>query len=244
VAGYSSQATNFPAENLRDPQRSKPWRTTGDAAEESVVFDLGSARLVHSVILLDYDFATATDTAVAIQGHTSNSWGSPAFSEDMAFSADTWLNYDLSSGQTYRYWRLLFTKPSAATIRNIGRVYLGSYYTPTDPPDFDGFTRSAVDLSLKTRTPYGAVFGETRPQYRRLRLDFTRIPNAQKVQLAEIAAAAGTVTPFFVQIDDGAVNDEVGEPIYVVHRDVPEFDVAGYDGESKWNTRLDLEEVL
>ena len=244
VATVSSEAANFPAENLRDPQRSKPWQTTGDNATESVVFDLGSARLVHSVILLDYNFATGTDYSPTIQANASNVWSSPSVSEDMPFSAATWLLYNLSSGQTYRYWRLVFTKPSAATIRNIGRLYLGSYYTPTDPPDFDGYTRAAVDLSVKQRTPYGQIYGETRPQYRRLRLDWSRIPNAQKTQLVTIQESVGIVTPFFAQVDEGGVSDETGEPVYVTLRDAPEYSVAGYDGESKWDTRWDMEEAL
>jgi hypothetical protein len=243
VIGYSSQATNFPAENLRDPQRSKPWRMGTSAGVEYVTFDLGSAMDVSHVILLDHTIESSV--VVTLEGNTSNTWGAPAFSQVVSLVIyDTLAITALTSPpRTYRYWRLTIDKGLGTDAFEIGRVFLGTYYDPTDPPDFDGFTRSAVDLSLKTRTPYGAVFGDTRPQYRRLRFDFTRIPDAQKVQLATIAGTVGTVTPFFVQVDDSAA-DELGEPVYVVHRDVPDFEVAGYDGESKWNTRLDLEEVL
>ena len=59
------------------------------------------------------------------------------------------------------------------------------------------------------------------------------------------ATALGTVVPFFIQVDEtAAAGDEFSEYQYMLLRDKPSFDVAGFDSETKWNTKWNLEESL
>jgi hypothetical protein len=237
----SSQDPAFPASNLRNPQRTKLWRTGTSAALEWSVFDLGSAQAVTACLILAHTL-TGSDSLIKIQANTSDSWGAPAFEQSITFSAGV-MSATFAS-QSYRFWRFTFTKASAGVTRDVGRLWLGTYYTPTDPPDFDGYLRRADDLSIRQRAPYGAIYGEVRSIFRKPQLDFSAIPNAQKAQFAAIAEAVKTIIPFFVQIDENAGADELAEPLYVTLRELPEFGVAGYDGENKWDTRLSLEEAL
>ncbi len=241
IQTQSSQDPAFPAANLRNPQRTKLWRTGASVALEWTVFDFGSAQAVTACLILSHTL-TGSDSLIKIQANTSDSWGAPAFEQSISFSAVV-MSATFSS-QSFRYWRFTFTKASAGVTRDLGRLWLGTFYTPTDPPDFDGYLRRVEDLSLRQRAPYGPIYGEARSTFRRPQLDFSAIPNAQKVQFAIIAEAVKTIIPFFLQIDETAGADELAEPLYVTFRELPDFGVAGYDGENKWDTRFNLEEAL
>lgn len=242
LPSYSSQATGFPAANLRNPQRGEIWRTTtGFSADEFVILDLGSAQAVTACIVLAHTL-TAGDSAIKIQANATNSWGAPSFDQTLTWSAA--VIAQIFSTQTYRYWRFLFTKSAASAVRDVGRLWLGTYYTATDAPDYDGFTDDGQDFSLKQRAPYGAQYGEARAVARMPQLEFSAIPNAQKIVFRTICDAVKTVTPFFLQVDETATGDELAEYLYLTFRARPTFKVAGYDSELKWDTRLNLEESL
>lgn len=237
-----SEATAFPASNLRNPQRTKVWRSGTTAALEWTVFDLGSAQAVTACILLNHTLL-AGDSLIKIQGNASDSWGAPSFSQTLTWSAG--IIAATFASQSFRYWRLTYTKASAGVTRDLGRLFLGIYYTPTDPPDWAGHKRRADSLDLKARGPYGQTFGENRGEQRRPELEWSFIPHAQKIALAAMATALGTVVPFFIQVDETATaGDELSEYQYVLFRDKPQFDDAGFADETKWDTRWNLEESL
>jgi len=90
---------------------------------------------VTGAILLNHTLLN-TDSAIAIQGNAADSWGAPSFSQALTWSAG--VIAATFGSQSYRYWRLTYTKASAGVTRDIGRLFLGAYYQPTDPPDWAG----------------------------------------------------------------------------------------------------------
>ena len=72
----SSQVSTLPASNLAHEFRKRVWRTGTSTAAENVVFNLGSAKAVTSVILLDHTL-TAGDSAIALEANSADSWGAP-----------------------------------------------------------------------------------------------------------------------------------------------------------------------
>lgn len=242
VQTYSTQDAGFPASNLRNPQRTQLWRTDDTVADEWSVFDLGSAQAVTGCAIFTHTLLSG-DSAIRLQGHTSNAWGAPSFSQTLAWSSGT--IFAVFSSQSFRWWRFIFTKASAGVTRDIGRLWIGTYYAPTDVPDWEGVESRPDILDAKQRVPYGQTYGERRATQRRFDISFSAIPNAQRVQFVTIADAVGEVTPFILQIDENAgAGHEFAEPLYVILREAPRFGVAGYDTEVKWDTKLMVDESL
>ena len=234
-----SEASGFPAINLANAQRTMLYRCGTTFSTETLVFDLGSALAADSLILLDHSILNTT--TITLQANTTNAWGAPAFSSAVAWQS-SWILHSFAS-QTYRYWRLVVAKAAAGQQFDIGRLHLGPVVAPADPPDFDGFSRNMIDLSLSQRSVSGQLYCDPRPQARRLELEFTWIRDAQKLQFVNALEAMGLHTPFFVRVDETA-SDELAEPVYCRFQEVPKFELAGFDGANYWDTNLRLEEAL
>jgi hypothetical protein len=237
----SSENSAFPSSNVANQLREKNWRTGTSAAAEWIQFDLGSAKAVTSILLLDHNL-TASDTTLKIEGNATSSFAAPTFTQ-----AVTWASGVISqlfTVQTFRHWRFSFTKSAAGDTRDIGRLFLGSYYTTTERPDYDGWQRGHEDLSIVQRTVGGQRYAEARSKYRTGRFSFSGISNTQKGSLITIVDRVGIHTPLFVQVDETAAAGEAKEIVYVNFKSLPEFNVSAFDSDFIWDTSLDVEEQL
>jgi hypothetical protein len=234
----SSAHTNLPATNVANEHRKRVWRTGTSTAAETLVIDLGSAQSVTSIILLDHTL-TAADTLIKIQGHTSDSWGAPDVNETL-----TWASRTISktfSSATKRYWRLIFTKSAAGETRDIGRIFLGTYYDTTEQPDYDGYDDSLNDPSRKSKSLAGQTYVDVLEKFGSLSVAFSDVGNTQVESLKTIFESVGQSVSFFVQAQTTSpLND-----IWYVKATRPfERDVSGFDSNYLWNVKLELEEQL
>lgn len=235
-----TEATGFPAYNVLNGQRSWIYRTLATVALEAIVFDLGSAKSVTSVILLDHTL-TAGDSLIKLQGNASDSWGSPSFSQTLTWSAD--VISAVFASQSYRYWRVTFTKASSGVTRDIGRIFLGTYFEPVDTADHNGYERDTDDLSISSRSTGGQDYSEARSQSRVLKLSFDRSPDADKLGFVALADLCGKHTSFFLQVDPAGTGEMV-ELVYGKLADHPKWRVAAFDGTYYWSGQLQFKESL
>lgn len=230
----------FPPANLANEHRSNPYRTGIGIAAENVVIDLLTAKAVTAVILLDHTL-TAADTLIKLQGNSSNSWGAPPVDETL-----TWASGIISkifAQQTYRYWRLIFTKSNANEQRDIGRMFLGTYFQPTeDPADLDA---PEEDLSRKTRSDGGQIYSDAADSFRVKELAFNGISTTQKDALRTFHRRVKTHSSFFLQLDQNG-SGEMSELLYGKLRKMMQFKAAGFnsDGSLAYDTKLEFEEAL
>jgi hypothetical protein len=251
----STADPNWPVANLQNPQRVRTWKTLGTQTQEWVVFDLGSAQAITDCILHFNNF-DGTETGVQIQGNATNSWGSPSFTANLPFAGFQSLGSIIWNGganfnaytagvtfasQTFRYWRVVFTKANATDIRWIGRVYLGTHYDTTNQgdPDYDGLDVSFEDLSIINKNLHGHLFSEQRNRYHLFNCQSTFVPDAIQSVFRVIYSANGIWFPWFIQIRTTAPYNNW---YYVTFKkNLPEK-VDGYDGGFYWATALQLEE--
>jgi hypothetical protein len=238
----STADSYWPVSNLQNDQKVRVWKTLGTQATESVVFDLGSAQAVTSFIAHYHNF-DGTETAVSIQGNSANSWGSPAFSQTVAYTATTMAATFAS--QSYRYWRFVFTKPSSGAIRSIGRVFLGTYYDTGSQgdPDFDGLQAAVNDASVATDNLYGQTYTEKRGQFYTFQIDQTFLPESIQAQLRTIVAAVGNWKTFFIQIRSTAPFNNYFYVLLADSQPLPSK-VDGMDTDLTWSNTLKLKEQL
>lgn len=244
VITSSSENTDLPDDNVADSRKGKVWRTGTSTAAEWIKFDLGSALDVDGFIVFNHTL-DENDSAINIEGHTADSWGTPdvtaaiSISDENETGAQKW-----SSAQSKRWWRFEFTKQASGDAIDIGRLFLGDVYDTTEAPDSDGYSDETVDLSTQQRSIDGQTYDYIKNEYQKLRVKFTACSLAQAKQLKTIYDAVGTHTPFFVQIDQSA-SDGIREVIHYVKFTNPlKRNVHSYDGELKWNLTLNLESQL
>ena len=227
-------------ENVAHEFKTKVWRTGTSTADESITFDLGSAQAATSVILLAHTL-TASDTDIQLRASTDNF----AADDDLIATlthADDVITATFNSA-SYRYWRIVFTKSAAGESRDIGRVFLGTYYDTTIDPDWDGASIMPEDLSLVARGIGGQVYVDRRGQYRMVKVDFSSVPHAMKEQLKTIGETLGKHTNLFVSIQPSA-SGELGETMYCKLSKLAGREADGMDSDVTWAMRMELEEQI
>lgn len=238
VISATSELSTLPASNVAHEFRSLVWRTGASVAEEAVIFDFGTAKAVTACIILDHTL-TGSDTLIRVQGHTSNSWGSPSFSQTLTYSADAIAA--VFASQSYRWWRVTFTKSAAGETRDVGRIFLGTYYETDDAPDYDGYSQEMRDLSRQQESIGGQTWTEPLPQYCLLRCDFSQISDTMMTAFKTYFASVGTRVSHFVQV---ATSSPWADYWYVKLSKPIKADVAAQDSSPVWNTTLEFKEQL
>lgn len=235
----SSSSSTLPVNNLKNAQKTKVWRTGTSTAAEYVVIDLGSAKAVTCVILLNHNL-TASDSAIALEGNTADSWGAPAFTQSLSRVAGPISAFFAS--QSYRYWRVKFTKASAGQTRDIGRIFLGTYYELSQNSTPEGLTIGQNDLSEVSRSSGGQSYADIKSIYQDIDLSIRAMPHAQHEQLKIIGNAVGVHTPFFFAIDyDTEPEDWL---LYVRFKKLQTYSANVVGTTFYWDANIQLEEML
>lgn len=237
AATYDS---SFPPANIANELRGKPYRTGDTQAAENIVIDLGSAASATAVILLDHTLTNA-DTLIKLEANSSNSWGAPPFSQALTWASGT-ISQTFNSA-SYRYWRLSFTKAAAGVTRDIGRMFLGTYFQPDDAPE--SVDAPEEDLSKKKRSDGGQLYTDVVDSFRVKSFEFSGISTTQKDLFRTFHRQVKTHTSFFLQTDQGG-SGEMSEILYGKLREMMHFRPDGWhsDGALSWRATLDFEESL
>ncbi|MHB8772957.1 MAG: hypothetical protein ACYC7J_18335 [Syntrophales bacterium] len=164
----SAATAGYPAANLKNPLRTKVWKTTG---EQNLVVDHGTAKAVNVVALTGYDWASAPGT-LTFQANATDSWGAPSFSQALTWAAATQNGSKATiiktfATQTYRYNRLYvsYLPGGSPTAWQLGRMFVGTYFQPTDNYRYER-KDTFVDPSLIQRTIGGQEYADEIEKYR------------------------------------------------------------------------------
>ena len=235
----TSEVDTLPAENLKNELRKRVWRTGTSTGTERLVIDLGSAQAVTAFILLDHTLLNV-DSGLLLEAHTSDSWGAPSFSQAL-----TWADGTLAAtfaSQTYRYWRLSFTKSVSSQSRDIGRIFLGTYAETEHAPDFAGHDETLEDPSRKAKTLGGQTWTDLQEKFHVIVNEMTHVSQTLADQIRTIAEAVGQSISFFVQVDTSSPLNTV---YYVKFRRAFGRSVVAVDSGLVWDlAKLEFEEQL
>lgn len=234
----SSEISTLPASNVANELRTRVWRTGISTATETLVFDLGSAKAITAIILIDHTL-TSGDSAIKVEANTANSWGAPAFTQTLTWASGT-ISQTFAS-QSYRYWRLSFTKSAAGESRDIGRIFLGTYYEAEHQPDYNGLKEETDDLARTQTSLGGQEYVERVNQRRMLTCEFSEIADTFITSLRTIFRSVGEGISFFVQVDTAAPLNEI---FYVKFGKSFRRQVDSFDASYLWAITLDFREQL
>lgn len=234
----TSEVSTLPAENVAHEHRALPWRTGASTATESVTFDLGAAAAVTAAIILDHTL-TAGDSTIQLRGSTDNFAASNVLVATFTYAASVMAAIFASA--SYRYWRFIFTKSAAGESRDVGRIYLGTYYATEDEPDYNGFTMEYADESVIQSTPGGQEFTDVRGFRENPRCDFSKISNTMMDSLKTYIRAVGRNVAHFIQVGTSSPFDSYQ---YVKLAKAIKTPVSAQDASALWDVDLEYREQL
>lgn len=221
------------------------WRTLDSASSHNVVQSFSSAVAVDTVFLGNVNFTSLA--TVTIQAHTSDSWGAPSFSSTFNVSGlannppHRNLYKELSSTQTFRYWRVLIndtTNPNG--FYEVGEWWLGERITLGVGQDFQSERQETfVRNNIKNVTEWNQKYVYPRSRNRTFSLDWRAVSSTTKDQfLALEYATSGDAYPW-IFVPDGTTTP--GEAFFVrLGNDIQITQVA--PASKAYNIQLVLEE--
>lgn len=234
----SSASSTLPVNNLKNAQKTKVWRTGSTIANEYVVIDFGAGMEISCVVILNHNFLP--DEFVYIEGNATDSWGAPSFSQFFTWNLGPMVLF--FAPQFFRYFRVRFTKTTAGTTRDIGRIFLGNSYGLTQNVSPDGLSLSLVDLSDTSKSSSGQSYSDIKSIHHEIDLNIKMMSNTQHELLKLIAKTVGTHTPFFISLDnDTRPSDWM---FYVKFKRLQSYNINAVGSILYWDASLQLEEQL
>lgn len=199
----STEATGYPATNLKVQPVTKHWRSTG-IASENLQIDLGSALAIDILGIINHNL-TSSATITVNGGSSANPDGS------QYTTTITWRQFDafklLTATQSWRYWKFIFadtTNPDGY-IR-VGFCILGDFTELAFHWQYGSSMSDRFD-NIYRRTGGGAVYSEKKYNYVHYVFNFGPITQAQGSTLRTLYRdLSGSAVPIFV-IPEKDVND-------------------------------------
>ena len=158
-----TEASGYSDDNVADKWRLKRRFRAGDNNTNDwlLKFNLGSAKSVAAIVLLDVNFDT-----VQFQGHASDSWGAPSYeSSELTVSQNKLTgryNIYATIGETYQWWRIFIPSGASAVGSYTSKWEVGTVAILDSATEFTrnisyGYTRSAEDAIKEIKLPHGGV---------------------------------------------------------------------------------------
>ncbi len=199
----SSAETGFPAANLKNPFRTKYWKTDGATAGTATLeINHGQAKSINAIALTGYpDWLAAPGTLLMEYGDDGITY---AEHDDLTWVAPTTPGGNKGTiiakvtAQNHQYNRLSVV--NAPGDWQLGRLFVGSYFEPARTYGY-GYGEGVVDPSLISQTIGGQDHADEIERYRIIRVNGIIITQAQWVLYQTMINAVGTRKEIFAAFD-------------------------------------------
>jgi hypothetical protein len=189
----SSAKTNYDGDNTINAHLFKTWRTT-DVTSENIVFDLGSAVAIDSVVISNHNLTNAA--TIKFQMHTSDAWGAPDVDETLTWREGHIVHYFTSA--TKRYVRFTFADAGNSDgYIEIGRLTASSYLQ-IDPSSFVNFRETEIPDSIVHITPSNNIYSYNISRHREYSFQFPKSTSSMIASLITMYNAVGNYTPIYL----------------------------------------------
>jgi hypothetical protein len=227
--------------NTEEWRIGKPWRTTGDSSEW-VKFDFGSSQTITCVAIMAHNLTSGA--TVALQANSSDTWGSPSYSQALTIATDSDSNviprlvYFKTAGSLYRYWRLLILDPTNPdTYIQIGRVVLGQEYEATRDLSSD-LRVELIDPSEGSKSPGEVPVLTQKARFRRIRSSFQFVGQTETDKWATIFDHLGNSRGAIICWDTDRPSKDsayvfLATPMNLAHQLVSYYDIMSLVWEEK-----------
>jgi len=194
----STENALFPLSNLKDPRRTKVYRSTTNSDE--IVFDFQETSEINSCFLVDNPFDGFGVSTLLLQMNGTNSWGSPAATESLAIDTQFGMGLnDFTTTHSYRFARLVAT--SSLSYCEISKLFIGKSIDLLNGKSINyGWNIVYKDNSRTVENRYGQRFTDVINRQKQINISLSNLSKDQLDQIFEINDDKGTSKPFFVRI--------------------------------------------
>jgi len=211
---YSSQKSNFPAENVKKIHLSSPWRTA-DVNGQYYTIDAGVGETITAKCAAivgktpDYNHNLTSGVTAKIQAHPTNDWTNPNLNETFAWNADNMVKFFTETAK--RFWRFyLDDGANPDGYLNIPRLFLGDYLQM--PPIEPGVELPRKTTSTMSISPSGQGYGDEGYRFLAPGFSFPHISKTQYDEINEMWDAVENIKPVILIIWEDSL--DIQGPIY------------------------------
>lgn len=202
----STEATGFPAENLKNEKITARWRTT-DLTDETAAFDRTSAVSINCVAVINHnlnDFTSTTPT-VTFEGDDAATFdsdgGNPQNIETLTVVSGIIVKY-FSATTARRYWRIKMTGGAGTeTYYTIGRLMFGTYFQSNRTIAPRSYGRKRTDFGKTSRSIGGQTHSDFQDLFDVISLGFTELETTDRDNFDTMFDAVHTSKPILLTVD-------------------------------------------
>ena len=213
----SSENLLFPLANLKDPRRSKVYRSTSSTA--SIVLDFNETSEVDSFFMMSDKKNGFGVSTVTLQFNGTNSWSSPASTETIEFSQTFGVGFKEFTTVSYRFCRIVMT--STLSYCELGKIFIGKKLDLGKSINF-GWSIKDNELSNKQTNRYGQLFVDVIIRQKTINCALSYLDKEALDKVNSWLDLVGESKPFFIKLGcDNMVNDNRRFSGMVYLSDVP-----------------------
>jgi hypothetical protein len=234
----SSQSAQFPVSNIKDPRRTKVFRSTVGGVV-TLVFDFQEPVNIDAVLLADPKIRQFNFTTASIQLNNTNSWVTPPVDEALTINQDKGLaKFTWSTPQVYRYARLELT--GAGDYVELSKVFIGEQTSILGRCFTYPLNYRPNNLAVISRNIYGQKFIDERVTQKAFSGSVGSMDKDEVDVLFEVLDYCSITRPLWLLLDIEALNDTDRISGMYFLQDEPSLSlVAG----NFWNSPLSFEEA-
>ncbi len=198
----TTEDANFPVTNTQHRWWQKAWRSTGTVANY-LVADLGSAQAINAIALKYNNFSATAD--IDLYGDSDSGFSPPEYSQAIStIDQDVMIQY-FAATQTYQYWNLKIDDAAVAdSYHTVGRIFLGSYFTPTRDFRIGGGRKSRIDTSALNAGEHGHITSIVLEKHNAYEYVFPCLPASDVTTFVSMYNTLGMAQGFFFTEDSTA----------------------------------------
>lgn len=177
---------------------------------EYVLFDFGIATNPQAFILIgprNDPNKISPSATIVLQGSETNNFTTPSYSQAITYndevmetSSDTGLHTE-----GLRYWRLKVIDQNPLGYVEIGKIFLGNYFTATRGSVHFPLGSDLIDRSVTSFSEGGQSYTDILPKSQAFRMQWAALTKSELEDLVENTFNRfGTGIPFFVSLDPNA----------------------------------------
>lgn len=235
----STEASFYPASNLKDPRTTKSFRSTGTSV--TIVFDFVTTETINTFAVKGHKYdGFGFNGSLTLELNATDSWGAPAFSTTLTPNTTHNIGYKTFADQSYRFARISASGTSYAELSNI---FIGEYTQLANNNIDFGWDYENNDLSRITRNEDGQQFSIVKPFQKEITASFKYLNVSEFATISGIYDYHGKTEPIWLVVDESETIVDAKERFINQFYFVSDMKFKN-DSFGLYNTSFSLREVI
>lgn len=187
----STEAVDFPVENIQNHWPTFAWRSTDDTSEYITINTGAASPIIKALIIKGHNFTAGA--SVRIQAGASTAYETI---DETHSTATATLQFFWTTAN-HQYWKITITEPASTDhYIKIGRMFLGDYFSPA-------YDVSSYSVQINDPSEVGLSVGRQstaalRSHYRTWTYQFAYVKQSDMETFENIFAEVGFAKPYFI----------------------------------------------